>query len=103
MKKFYVYADEATFNRGSEEFLGTGIFISETQVNQEVVVHALKLLADDTDFDKKMDDRTINHGYFHASEDSKNAHSHFCRSIVERGNGNFIYSENTPKLCFGSL
>lgn len=81
MKKLYVYADEAAFLRGTEEILGTGILISETPIDQTVVTTAMKLLFDDPDFDKKMDQRTIDNGYFHASEDSKNGHSHFCRVL----------------------
>jgi len=82
MKKLYIYADEAAFLSGTEEILGTGILISETPIDQTVVTTAMKLLFDDPDFDKKMDQRTIDNGYFHASEDSKNGHSHFCRGIV---------------------
>jgi hypothetical protein len=92
MKKLYVYADEAAFLRGTEEILGTGILISETPIDQTVVTTAMKLLFDDQEFDKKMDQRTIDNGYFHASEDSKNGHSHFCRGIVGNISGNFVYS-----------
>lgn len=97
MKKLYVYADEATFLRGSKEILGTGIFISQIQIDQAVVNDAMKLLLADPDFDKKMDKRTADYGYFHASEDSKNAHSHFCRTIVEKASGNFVYSYLSKK------
>jgi hypothetical protein len=92
MKKRYVYADEASFLRGTEEILGTGIFISKTQIEGKIITQAMQLLISDPDFDKKMDQRTFDHGYFHASEDSKNAHSHLCRCIVENVSGNFVYS-----------
>jgi len=91
----YAYADETIFTIDSEknEFaLGCGILISEVEITQSVVDEALQNLANDKDFESKKDQRTLDNVFFHASEDSKNGHSHFCRSINKNVNGIFDYT-----------
>lgn len=91
----YAYADETIFtiNSDKNEFaLGCGIFISKVEITQSVVDEALKNLANDKDFDFKKDQRTLDNVFFHTSEDSKNGHSHFCRSINTHVNGIFDYT-----------
>ncbi|WP_146647927.1 hypothetical protein [Labilithrix luteola] len=49
-----------------------------------VVERALEALAADPE-SNEIDRKTLERGYFHASLDSKNAHSAICRSIVREG------------------
>ncbi|SUX45665.1 DUF3800 domain-containing protein [Chryseobacterium indoltheticum] len=91
----YAYADETIFNIDSDEnefALGCGIFISDVEITQSIVNEALQNLAKDKDFDFKKDQRTLDNAFFHASEDSKNGHSHFCRSINKYIKGIFDYT-----------
>lgn len=92
MKKLYAYSDEATFHRGTDRITGTGILFTKTPITEEIIKNALSKLKVDEDFDLKKDSRTIQRGYFHGSEDSKNAHSYLCREIVKNIEGSFTYS-----------
>lgn len=87
----YVYLDETEFGEG--EFSGYGSLITEERIGQEVIDEALEnLRADEDRFlkgQKTMDDRTLERGYFHAADDSKNAHSHLCNAINKHVTGNF--------------
>ncbi|WP_394660051.1 DUF3800 domain-containing protein [uncultured Chryseobacterium sp.] len=91
----YAYADETIFTINPDKnhlALGCGIFISEIEITQSIVDEALENLANDKDFDFKKDQRTLDSAFFHASEDSKNGHSHFCRSINKYIKGTFDYT-----------
>src|SRR5690606_14662132 len=48
-------------------------------------------LENDSDFNTQ-DQRTINRGYFHATDDSKNAHSQLCKAIKENVRGILDFS-----------
>jgi len=88
----FTYSDESDFGR-SGEFLGIGLLITDAEIRKEVVESALEKLSDDPDRlrpDRKdLDEKTLRRGYFHASEDSANAHSHFCKAINAIGAGEF--------------
>ena len=91
----YAYADETSFTvngKTNEIALGSGIFVSKSKVNQDIVREALADLKSDIDFDHQKDLRTIQRGYFHSSDDSKNAHSHLCCSINRNIVGIFDYT-----------
>lgn len=91
----YAYADETIFtvNQQKNEFaIGYGILVSEVKIDRSVIDEALKELSQDIDFDPKKDQKTIDNEFFHASEDSKNGHSYFCRSINKNIKGVFDYT-----------
>lgn len=78
-KATFVYIDETVFK---DKFIGVCALETNHQIGQDVVASALENLKIDPDIiGNKLDQETIRRGYFHASEDSKNAHSHFARSI----------------------
>lgn len=87
----YVYLDETEFGEGA--FSGYASLITEERIGQKVIDDALENLRIDTDRflmpQKTMDDRTLERGYFHAADDSKNAHSHLCNAINKHVIGNF--------------
>ncbi len=87
----FVYLDETEFGEGA--FSGYASLITEERIGQEVIDEALENLRNDTDRfiapQKAMDDRTLERGYFHAADDSKNAHSHFCNAINKHIVGDF--------------
>lgn len=87
----FVYLDETEFGEGA--FSGYASLITEERIGQHVIEEALENLRIDTDRflmpQKAMDDRTLERGYFHAADDSKNAHSHLCNAINKHIVGNF--------------
>lgn len=99
--KLYVYLDETEFPRGKSNFIGCGFFYLDNPIPDIVIKEALEYLKNDPDIYhdvfKAKDTKTIKRGFFHASEDSKNAHSHICRSIVKNMRGNFEYCYYNPK------
>lgn len=91
----YAYADETIFDiapTAGIHALGYGIFISKTPITQDVIQEAIEELRNDPDFDKRKDGITVSNGYFHASDDSANAHSHFCNAIRRNVKGIFEFS-----------
>lgn len=91
----YAYADETIFDidlKSGIHALGYGIFISKVPITDRVVEEALEQLRNDPDFDERKDKRTLINGYFHASEDSANAHSYFCNAIRKHIIGIFEFS-----------
>lgn len=90
----YIYSDETTFElekSNSNKIIGVGVLLTMEPIPKNVITEALNNLANDDDKDK-YDIKTLKRGYFHASEDSKNAHSHLCSSINKSINGYFYYS-----------
>jgi len=96
----YLYGDETEFDFtvGSvfHAYVGSGLLACDAPVTKAVVDEAIHNLQADPDRHKprhkEKDDRTLQRGYFHASDDSQNAHSHLCRSIVKHVAGTFFYS-----------
>lgn len=91
----YAYADETIFtvdNKTNEIALGCGILVTKNKIDDCLIEEALVHLAKDIDFDLSKDQRTLNRKFFHASEDSKNGHSHLCNSINKNVKGVFDYT-----------
>lgn len=95
MNHRYIYLDETTFGE-CDEYCGYGSLITESQITNIVINEALKNLQGDPDMGKgsckKQDHRTLDRQYFHAGDDSKNGHSHLCRSINKHVLGRFHYN-----------
>lgn len=97
----YIYADETEFKLNyKERMIGSGLFITKNPIENSIVEEALENLKDDPDINDvetaDLDQRTLARSRFHAIEDGKNSHSHFCVSIVKYLNGNFEYSYFNP-------
>lgn len=88
----YIYSDESMFPE-SGEYVATGMLISDAEIESELIQRGIQSLKQDPDRHdlkfKTKDDRTLLRGYFHASEDSPNAHSHLCDAINSGINGAF--------------
>lgn len=77
----YVYIDESgTPGLSDSENFILGAFITETPISKEIIDKAIENLKNDNKGTKN-DNRTILEGYFHASKDSPDAHSHLCTQI----------------------
>lgn len=98
----FVYLDETTFGRNNE-YSGYASLITESRIEFSVIEEALNNLSADPDVEKdkfkEQDSRTISRGFFHASDDSQNAHSHLCNSINENIFGRFssLYFETSEQ------
>ncbi len=90
MREAWVYIDEShepygAGNPNANPFW-LGALVTPVPISTAVVEEALKNLSKDPDVvGNAQDEETARRGYFHASFDSKNAHSWFCRSIVQGG------------------
>ncbi|NMO09488.1 DUF3800 domain-containing protein [Methanobacterium subterraneum] len=87
--------DETGFTlETGENIIGVGMLLTEAPIENDLTSEAMMELkkeikaSDETD---ERDHRTIENGFFHASEDSKNAHSYICTSIRKHINGNFNF------------
>ncbi len=91
----YLYIDESTFNKHNEDYYGVGLFVSEKEIDIEIINEALVNLKNDPDIEndntKKMDSNTLARNFFHSADDSKNAHSHLCRAINKYAQGFFSF------------
>jgi hypothetical protein len=98
----WIYADETTLKRGTPpaETAGYGVLLTSTPIGPVVVDEALTALEAGNDRHnpkwKKQDDTTLANGYFHGTDDSQNAHSHFCTSIRKHVTGQFTYVFEDP-------
>jgi len=92
MRSFFL--DETIFGENNN-YIGYGLIIAENNY-KTIVNEALYNLENDPDIKKpnfkKKDERTLQENYFHASEDSDNAHSSLSNSINKYLKGNFYYS-----------
>jgi hypothetical protein len=88
----HLYLDETTFGT-SGEFLGYASFLTEKPIEIGLIETALTNLESDParhlDQFKDQDSRTLERRYFHAADDSQNAHSHLCKAINEQVKGEF--------------
>lgn len=87
MSEAWVYIDEsqAPSAEGCErdQPFWVGALSVEYPIVASLIDGAFTCLANDPDAANNQSDiRTLERGYFHASEDSPNAHSHICRAIV---------------------
>ncbi|AFZ23610.1 hypothetical protein Cylst_1320 [Cylindrospermum stagnale PCC 7417] len=97
----YFYADETKFYLDNHDgtttnAYGYGVLITRYSVEDtSVIIEALNNLRQDPDINKPefiiSDKRTLDRAYFHASDDSQNAHSHLCTAIREYIQGKFRY------------
>jgi len=89
---YFVCLDETTFGNNGQ-YSGYGCLITDHRIGREVIDEALKRLNEDPDRNedafRNQDSRTLDRGYFHAADDSKNAHSHLCVVINEHVIGSF--------------
>lgn len=101
-----IYVDDTTFfeDRDSgQEYVGIGCLLVDNDNTKDIVEKAINNLKADPDIKKekfkKQDSNTIANGYFHACDDSQNAHSHFCTAIREElvANFQYTYSKNDPE------
>ena len=96
----YLYIDETIFMKDGKECYGVGALLTENKITNCIVDTALANLSADPDINdsknKAQDYRTIERGFFHAADDSKNAHSHLCRCISSGINAIFTYSYFAP-------
>lgn len=86
----FAYLDETAFD--DARAFGYGMLLTEEPLRASVIDGALADLQADPDFHRKYDRATLTRGYFHASEDGKNAHSFLCRRIVASVRGEFFYA-----------
>ena len=101
----FVYLDETEFGEG--QFSGYACLVTPERIGQEVIEEALDKLRNDPDRfhpdQQPMDDRTLERSFFHAADDSKNAHSHLCRAICSHVKGDFkSHVFHTAKHSFSS-
>ena len=88
----YIYLDESVSQDGN--YVGYGALILSNEIlAKQIIEESLAKLINDPDREqeqcREMDNRTIERKYFHACEDSKNSHSHFCESINTLMKGEF--------------
>jgi hypothetical protein len=101
---YFVCLDETTFGNAGQ-YSGYGCLITDYRIGPEVIDEALKRLNEDPETKESaflnQDSRTLDRGYFHAADDSKNAHSHLCVVINEHVVGRFSSCFfNTRKKAF---
>jgi len=97
----HIYFDESIFSEPNP-YVGYGALITDEKIEYQIINEALKNLYNDKDRfeseNKEKDQRTLDRGYFHATDDSKNAHSHICTQINKKVNGDFSSNFMEPKL-----
>lgn len=80
----HIYLDINIFGK-ENEFIGYGALVCNEEIHASKVNMALNDLKNDPDIKspniKDLDELVIRRGYFHASKDSQNAHSHICLSL----------------------
>lgn len=84
IKKLYIYIDESgTPSISDKDPFYIGVFVSTTKISTDFFDQSFQNLKNDEEFDSNQTDKTTyQRGYFHASLDSKNAHSYCCRTIA---------------------
>lgn len=82
-RTLYLYVDESgTPGQADKDNFMLGAFLTETPISRNLIDKALNNLKKDNKNTAK-DRKTIARSYFHASEDSPDAHSHLCTQIRE--------------------
>jgi len=99
----HAYVDETVreLADGSRK-VGVGALVVAEQIASDLIERAMGSLQSDPDRDpesarfdatiEKLDRETLRRGYFHASEDSMNAHSPLAREIKTGVRGRFLWS-----------
>lgn len=87
MSELWIYFDESgdpsvEVTSGDSEYFHVGMLTVNHEIPRSIVEKGLDNLKKDPDIkDNLLDKNTLQRNYFHACEDSKNAHSHFCNQI----------------------
>jgi len=94
--RYHGYVDETAADaRSPIKLVGAAVLVTGSPIAEGIIETALSHLDADPDrhrADRRaQDDRTLKRGYFHASEDSANAHSHLCKAIRETVQGVVAY------------
>lgn len=95
----YAYSDETEFKKSDSDIdtiVGTGVLITKERISESLILECLQNLKNDKDINS-IDQKTLKNGFFHASQDSKNAHSHLCVGINKNISACFIYSYYNQK------
>ena len=93
MKRFYIWIDESGTPRAeiapasdAERVFSVGMLLRTEPLSATLIDQALERLREDSDAVGNPQDReTLERAYFHASMDSKNAHSHVCAAAAASG------------------
>lgn len=98
----HIYVDETTFDASDgQRTHGVAALVVPSPVDPELIARSLECLRIDPDrkdphkYDprtEKSDIRTLAHGYFHASDDSQNAHSPLAKEISSHVRGRLLVS-----------
>ncbi len=82
-----IYLDETVSN--DRTHIGYGALITRLPIPDDIITKSLCELKADNEFTDK-DLNTIQKSFFHASEDSQNAHSYLCSNIRDNMRGSFF-------------
>ena len=96
----FAYADETDFQyprRGGSRRVGTGILVTRQPIDSSVIEQAMTAVAGRPGVTPE-DQRTIDRGHFHASQDSSGAIESFADVIRVNTTGSFIYHYREPSL-----
>lgn len=88
-----IYCDDTVFYENGSygpEKVGIGCLLLKEDNSNQIIQEGLDNLRNDTEINKQ-DRRTLAKNYFHASDDSDNAHSHLCNAINKHLSGEFHY------------
>lgn len=93
MKEIFIYIDESmsphikteSINHVDDRYFFLGMLVTDTPAAKEIIDSAMLNLSNEVEekstLESRLDDATIARGFFHACQDSKNAHSYICEEI----------------------
>jgi len=90
-----IYLDETVSN--DRTHIGYGALMTRLPIPNEIIAKSLLELQSDKDINDN-DQNTIQKAFFHASDDSPNAHSYLCSNIRDNMRGSFVNFHNTDPL-----
>lgn len=92
----HAYSDETELKDGA--IVGAGVFLAESPIDQSIVVDALARLAAEGQALRPEDRRTLERGYFHASNDSTRAKLALAAVVKQRITGTLFCTYRLPAL-----
>lgn len=108
--EIWIYVDESgdpalSARSGESRYFSLGALTVQTPITEEPINRALDKLHEDPDAQANTcDQKSLQRGYFHASFDSKNAHSHICKEIAELCPADFQFQRfDKTKVSQGRL